>query len=362
MPLTKATLEVIDISSISDGLANDFGNAGGILEYIATQITDYDVDIRLYIDTNLGLLQDQITTISNNLTSNGITSSVGVMNKSENLAGLQNIIASRNNLGIYPATTSTQGLISIGIDTEYSLSGSSSKAATPQGVATYVIPFITAIDLSINTLNNTTLKISNNLSEYSGNAIAQTAIRNNLGIVNPSAATTSTSGQVILASSTDVTHATGTNNTRVITPQLLKDGTSVFMYRNKNVTNGQSNPLNSNGEYSTYMEYANGYTICTVKKSLIGLSYPYVIDFPIELDEIYGVTTNLDFSALTDPLVDTKLISINVTKYNTNVSSKYVSVDTIAIAESLSGIERPLAINDDVFVVLKVIGSRGLTV
>ena len=63
MPLTKATLEVIDISSISDGLANDFGNTGGILEYITHQITNYDTVIKLYIDMNIGLLQDQIRNI-----------------------------------------------------------------------------------------------------------------------------------------------------------------------------------------------------------------------------------------------------------------------------------------------------------
>lgn len=363
MPLTKATLEVIDISSISDGLANDFGNSGGILEYIANQIDTYDTSIRLYIDTNIGLLQNQITDLNVNLVASGISpSTIGVMNKTENLAGLQNLIASRHNLGIYNASTSVTGLISISVSPEYSLSGPDNKAATPYGVATYVVPFITTLETSINTLDNKTLKTSNNLSEYSGNAIAQNAIRNNLGIINPSVSTTSTSGLVILASPADVLHNSGTNTSKVITPQLLKSGTAEYIYRNKDIVNGESNPTTIAGEYSSYIEFANGYTICTIKKSLNGLTYPFTIDLPVLLDNIHGSDISLDFSGLVDPQNDTKLISGSIISYDTDVNSKYESVGTMYIAEGLTGIERPTTIIDDVFVQIQIYGSRGTIV
>lgn len=364
MPLTKATLEVIDISSISDGLANDFGNTGGILEYITHQITNYDTVIKLYIDMNIGLLQDQITNISANLLSSGIgPSTVGVMVKSDNLAGMQNLIASRNNLGIYDATTTTTGLISIGINTEYTVSGSDTKAATPRGVAIYVAPFITTLETHINTLSGETLKTANNLSEYSGNAVAQNAIKNNLNIINPVVATTTNSGLVLLASSGDVLHSTGSNTFKAVTPQLLKSGTAAFLYRNKDIVNGETNPVNDSGEYSTYIEYANGYTICTVKKSLSGMSYPYTVDLPVTLDNIHGVSIGLDYSNLGDPLADTKLIGAFVCGYNLDVSSKYISLNTMYTAENISGgIERPTNISDDVFVQIQIFGSRGTIV
>lgn len=363
MPLTKATLEVIDISSISDGLANDFDNTDGILAYITNQIDTYDVDNKLYIDMSIDLLQNQITQINDNLIASGISAStIGVMNKTENLAGLQNLTASRNNLGIYSASTSVSGLISISIDQEYSLSGPANKAATPLGVATYVSQHVNTLQNNITTIDDSTLKTANYLSEYTGDAIAQNTIRNNLGIINPGVSTTSVSGMVILANSSDVLHDTGTNTSKAITPQLLKSGTAAYLYRNKDITRGEINPLNSTGEYSSYIEFANGYTICTIKKSLNGLSYPYTISLPISLNNIHGSDISLDFSGLVDPLTDTKLISGNIVSYNTDTNAKYISVDTMYIAEGVSGIERPTTINDNVFVQIKIYGSRGTIV
>jgi hypothetical protein len=282
MPLTKAAPQVINIDAVSDALAQNSGNAGGILEYITTQIDDLNTALSTTIDNNLTTLQDQIDAISTGLTTSGLFPIGGgneILFKNANLSGLTNIPLARTNLGIVSASTTTAGLITIASYSEISTTGPTTKAVNPKHVYDAIKEFaIDPLTADIDNLTSTTFKIANNFNEFSSNETAKATARFNLGI---GISSVGTNGLVKLAPTTAVdTHTAANSNVAdAITPALLSKAMGTLISRDKSGIGGNLG----------YFEFPNGFIAQWIRVPVSSQVNPITITLPKPLDGLTSI-------------------------------------------------------------------------
>lgn len=281
MPLTKAKSQVIDIDTVSDALAQNIGNVGGIIEYIDTAKNEANTFTTNSVNVSQTTLQNQIDTINDLLIDAeiNVTNAGKILFKDDNLAGLTNIVTARTNIGIVDASVTQKGLIQIGNYSDISATGSLVKAAASKHVYDAINALaITPLTAQITSLDSSTFKIANKFNEFGVDEAAKNTARFNLGIGN---ATVATRGLIALAAEADISTYTSadSNNNDAITPALLS------IAFNNMIARESSGLTAENG----YFEFPNGFTVQWVKAPMSSQTFPMSITLPKPITSLSAI-------------------------------------------------------------------------